>query len=250
MWRVAVLITASVLLTGCAALSSGQSEREQLADVNRQLGVEYLRQGNLEQANERLTRAVSQDPRNAAAHGAYALLNERLNEPDLADQHYRRAIRLDGQASSILNNYGRFLCSRGQSGRGLEMFERAADNPLYGTPEVPLTNAGLCLDGLGDAERAEDYFLRALGHNARFAPALLRMAELREAAGHPMSARGFYQRYLEVARQSAETLWLGIRIERALGDRDAVASYALQLRTRFPDSDETRKLLESDGDQR
>jgi len=250
MWRAVVLLTAAVMLSGCAALGGGSSEREKLAEVNRQLGVEYLRQGNLEQASERLTRAVEQDPRNAGAHGAYALLNERLGEPDLADRHYRRAIRLDDQASSILNNYGRFLCSRGDHKQGTAILQRAANNPLYGNSEVPLTNAGLCARDAGDVEAAEDYFLGALAHNAQFAPALLRMAELRHAAGHSMSARGFYQRYLAVAPQSPATLWLGIGIEQALGDRDAVASYALQLRTRFPDSDETRKLLESDGDKR
>jgi type IV pilus assembly protein PilF len=46
-----------------------------------------------------------------------------------------------------------------------------------------------------------------------------------------------------IARPSAETLWLGIKIERALGDKDAVASYALQLRQEYPNSDQTRLLL-------
>jgi type IV pilus assembly protein PilF len=38
-------------------------------------------------------------------------------------------------------------------------------------------------------------------------------------------------------------LWLGVRIERRLGDRNSEASYALQLRNRFPDSREARALL-------
>ncbi|NNG13883.1 MAG: type IV pilus biogenesis/stability protein PilW, partial [Gammaproteobacteria bacterium] len=40
-------------------------------------------------------------------------------------------------------------------------------------------------------------------------------------------------------------LWLGIQIERKMGDKDAVASYALSLRKQFPDSEEAHLLRES-----
>jgi len=46
-----------------------------------------------------------------------------------------------------------------------------------------------------------------------------------------------------VATANAEALWLGVRVERRLGDRNSEVSYASQLRTRFPDSQETRALL-------
>jgi type IV pilus assembly protein PilF len=55
------------------------------------------------------------------------------------------------------------------------------------------------------------------------------------------------QRYLEVGAHTAQSLWLGIRIERELGDRDALASYSLQLEKSYPDSEEARLLLESKG---
>ena len=42
------------------------------------------------------------------------------------------------------------------------------------------------------------------------------------------------------ARPSSRSLLLGIRIARATGDRDAEASYALQLKGFFPDSEEYR----------
>jgi type IV pilus assembly protein PilF len=61
-----------------------------------------------------------------------------------------------------------------------------------------------------------------------------------------LPARAYLQRYLVVARHTARSLWLGIRIERKLGDVDAVASYALALSNRFPESDEARLLRESE----
>ncbi|MCG8324683.1 MAG: type IV pilus biogenesis/stability protein PilW, partial [Thiotrichales bacterium] len=60
-----------------------------------------------------------------------------------------------------------------------------------------------------------------------------------------LSARGYLQRYTGSNSHNAGSLWLGIQIERALGDRDAEASYALLLRNNFPDSREARLLRES-----
>lgn len=41
----------------------------------------------------------------------------------------------------------------------------------------------------------------------------------------------------------AEMLWLGIRIARKLGDKNSEASYSLQLRRKFPNSNETKLSL-------
>ncbi|RFA30546.1 type IV pilus biogenesis/stability protein PilW [Alkalilimnicola ehrlichii] len=236
----------ALLVSGCATSGTDrpQSADQRASRINTQLGVEYMRQGELEQAKEKLQRAVAQDARYADAHATLALLYDRLNEHNDARRHYRRAVQLAPEDSSILNNYGRFLCAQGNISQAERHFLRAVENPLYRTPEVPYTNLGLCLIRDDRPEEAEASFLKALEANPRFAPALLRVAELRLEGGHAMSARGFYQRYLDVAPQTAETLWLGINIERALGDEDAVASYSLSLRSRFPDSTEARKLLE------
>jgi type IV pilus assembly protein PilF len=38
-------------------------------------------------------------------------------------------------------------------------------------------------------------------------------------------------------------LWLGVRISRALADKDSEASYALQLRKLYPNAEQTQLLL-------
>ena len=45
-----------------------------------------------------------------------------------------------------------------------------------------------------------------------------------------------------MATPTAESLWLGVRVERRLGDRNSEASYAMQLRNKFPNSVEARAL--------
>ena len=55
-------------------------------------------------------------------------------------------------------------------------------------------------------------------------------------------ARAYLQRYAEVAQHTAESLWLGVRTENQLGDKDQMASYGLKLRAKFPDSEQAKYL--------
>ena len=71
------------------------------------------------------------------------------------------------------------------------------------------------------------------------------MCEISFKLPNHLSARGYLQRYQQVARHTAKSLWLGIQIEQELGDKDAVSSYVLQLKNNFPDSQEAMQLHES-----
>jgi type IV pilus assembly protein PilF len=94
---------------------------------------------------------------------------------------------------------------------------------------MALTNAGLCAESSGDAATAEHYLRQALALQVDFAPALLAMARISQAAGRSLPARGFLARYLEVAEPEAEALQLGMAIERSLDNDTAVEDYARRL---------------------
>lgn len=248
--RLFLLVTVAALLASCASTpGSGmsQSQREKAARINTQLGMAYLQKGELDRAQEKLDKAVKQNPDYAEAHMVSAVLHERLEEPDKARAEYERAMDLSPKDPSLLNNYGRFLCEHGDYDRAIDYFQRAASNRLYKKPELALSNAGICAQRQDKLDRAEHFFLAALKRNSRFPVALFHMAQLRFKAEHYLSARGFYQRYLAVADQTPASLWLGVRIEHALGNDDAVASYSLLLRDKYPESEETKKLLEWQG---
>lgn len=215
------------------------------ANANVQLGVGYLRQGNLAVAQQVLERAFAQNPKDPNVHTALGLLYERLAQPERADDHYGRAVKLAPQDPEVLNNYAVFLCRRGQAPRGEKMFLQAAANPLYRTPEVALTNAGVCARGAGRTAEAEQYLRRALALKPAFADALLPLAEISLAKGNAFNARAFLERLLAAAPPTAEALALGMRIETAAGDTAAVAAYRERLAREFPQSAAAREARES-----
>ncbi len=59
-----------------------------------------------------------------------------------------------------------------------------------------------------------------------------------------MRTRTYLRRYKQNAGYDAATLWLTVQTETKLGNRDAAASYALELKRRYPDSRETAQLVE------
>ncbi|MEM9385886.1 MAG: type IV pilus biogenesis/stability protein PilW [Pseudomonadota bacterium] len=246
-----VLLLASALfaLTGCITTTDNPSPVEEspseAASFNVQLGANYLRQGNLELAKEKIEKALEQDPELPLAHTYAGLLFDRLGEAERAEGHYRTSLKLQPDDSVTLNLFGAYLCRQTMAEQAERYFLAATRDPLYRTPEVPYTNAGVCLAGAGLLERAESYFRRALDANGRYGDALWQMARLSDQRGRSLQARAFFQRYAEVNSLNAQALWLGVRIERSLGDKSSAQRYADRLLSEFPDSVEARQLLDT-----
>jgi type IV pilus assembly protein PilF len=177
--------------------------------------------------------------------GLGALVYNRLNEPGKAEEHFKRAIELNPSDSAAQTNYGSFLCEHGRIDEGEKHFLKAVENPLYKKPAMAYTNAGVCKLRADDPSGAEAYFRAALRADPRFALALVNMAELSFDSNQYLPARAYMQRYEEVSRHNSRSLWLGIRIEEKLGDKDAVSSFAMLLKANYPDSRETQMLRES-----
>lgn len=216
-----------------------------IAQSNLNLGIAYLRTGDFDRALEKLEKAQEADKKYPPIYNALGVLYQQLGNKVKAESFYKQALDLNGSDSSTLNNYGQFLCQESRFDEAEAAFLKAADNPLYTTPEIAFSNAGSCAMKEGKLDVAEKYYRDALEKNPRVAIALLQMAEISYATGNSLSARGYLQRYLEISAHTAKSLWLGIQIESELGDKNALSSYKLLLRNQFPDSKEARMLKES-----
>jgi len=212
------------------------------AETSVQLGVEYMRRGTNDIALQRLKKALDFCSSFAKGHNAIAVLYERVREIEKAKHHYQQAIKFDPNNSDIHSNYGQFLCQLDKWEEAEKHFLKAISDPVYRIPEVPYTNAGMCALRNKEFDKAEGYFRGALQKNPKFPRALYQIASLSYMQGHYPQANSYLLRYLKIAKHTPQTLWLGIRIERTLNNRDKEASYILLLRKNFPDSKEVQIL--------
>ena len=247
------IVMAAVLLAGCAGHPAGEgagvaqteadSGSRQRASAFTDLAGAYFSRAQYKVALDELRKAITADSRFGPAYNIYGLIYMELAEDKLAEENFRRAIELDRSDSEARNNFGWFLCTRGRYDEGLEQFSAALRNPLYARPEQAMANAGLCAEKKGDLALAEANLVKSLKLQPDNPSTILKLAGLHFRQGRLVETQRLLGRHAELAPPSAESLWLGVRLERKLGDRTQEAAYGLQLRKRFPDSNEARLLL-------
>jgi type IV pilus assembly protein PilF len=241
------IVLLGFILAGCVTTEVGgrpPADHEEAAALNLQLGVEYLRKGNLQQARQKLERSVEDDPDVALAHSALAVVYQQLGDIDGAEKSYRRALRLDSDDPDSLNSLAVFLCSeRDATTTALGYFDQALTVRLYPKRAMLFTNAGVCAKAI-DLERAENYLRNAVALAPEYPEPLLQLIDVTFKQENYFQSRAFLERYLAINPVSADALWLGYQVETKMGDKVAARRYGELLRTDFPQSVETRLLLE------
>jgi type IV pilus assembly protein PilF len=242
---------ACLLLLSCIAGCATQSGNDNARSVNRakvhtELAALYYERAQLGVALEELRLALLAEPGYAPAYGVRGLVHMALREDKEAEDDFQRSLALDSVNSEAHNNYGWFLCQRGHEREAVKHFLAALKNPLYSTPEKAYLNAGVCSRKAGEMKDAVEFMQKALLIQPDMPEALLGMAELDFANGEYAAAKSGFTRYAQNAavNLTAENLWLAVRIERKLGDKNSEDSYALQLRKRFPDSREAQLMMQ------
>jgi type IV pilus assembly protein PilF len=254
MSRLAVLLPAILVLGGCVTqggdsskplpVPSAQEQARDRARVHTELASGYYELRNMSVALDEVREALKADSNYGPAYNVAGLIYADLKEDKIAHENFQRALRINPLDSDANNNYGRFLCDRKREDEAIRYFTAALRNPLYPTPERSYVNAGLCSRRRGDTAAAEAYFQQALKARPNEPQALYQLAEIAYTRGTFGQARDYLNRFGQVANANAEVLWLALRVERRIGDRDTAASYAKQLTNNFPESKEARALLD------
>lgn len=251
--RLKRLVCATLLLIWLTACSSGPRQtseevarsRDDQARAHSELGLSYFEAGRYQYAIEELNEALKARPEHVPALVGLALVNMELKDDGKAETYFKRAQRADAGNPMTQNNYGQFLCSRNRTDEGLKLLLSAAANPLYDTPDLAYKNAGLCARRAGDPSRAEEYFRQAVMRNPGQLQALYYLAEMHYTRDDARQAKIYIDRAMQgVDAPGPEWLWLACRTERRLGDKSAADRHADQLRKRYPESPQTRALLE------
>ena len=244
--RALIVVGISFLLLACAGAQQQQKQNHKIAESNVRLGVGYFRQGKVEAALEKIKKALKAEPDYPEAHSSIALVYQQLDENEKAREHYETALDLLPSSGVIHNNYATLLCKIGEPLKAETHFLQAINSRGYRTPAQALENLGICIMQVPDFDKAEKYLRQALQMNPKLPGALLQMVRIGLEKKRYMSGRAYLQRYQEVAKMSPGSLSLGIQVEKKLGDKKTVMDYESQLRRNFPDSNETKKMLEDE----
>ena len=247
-----LLIIVCTMLSACDTVPSinnnvggsvyRETELAARARAHTDLGAAYYQQNKLEIALDEFARAAEIDPNYGQAYNGLGLVFAALGEDVKADANFKKAIQVQPNSSESHNNYGSFLCTHKRYDESIPQFLEAVKNPLYATPNLAYANAGICSARKNDTKNAEIYLNKALQIEPLTHSAAQALADIQFKRGEAGLAQKTLQNAL-ITSPGPETLWLGIKIARVLGDKDAEASYALELRRQYPNAEQTRLLL-------
>ncbi len=247
--RAALYLSVVCLLAGCVRTGgpvdplSTADGRKAARDAYIQLGLGHLQQGSTEKAKEPLRQALQLDSSSADAYAALALVYQRELEPKLADENYRKAISLSKGDARLHNNYGGFLFEQRRYQDAYEQFHIAAEDPLYSERSRVFENLGLTAMQLKKPDLAEQHFEKALRLNSQRPLSLLSMGMLLYDKKDYVNSRRYYTAFSQQARQSPQSLLLGIHLANVFEDRSQAATLGLQLKRLYPGTPEYQQYL-------
>lgn len=230
------------------AIIAEQSPPRERARIHTELAAAYFGRGNLAVALEEIRIAISADPNYALAYNILGLLHADLRENDQARASFEKALSISPVDADINHNYGWFLCQTGREEQSLKYFQVAVRNPLYATPQKSYTLAATCAARKNHNSEAIDFYERALKLDPNYPSALMGLAQLKYRTGSFAESRALLTRYNRLIEPTAESLWLALRVERRLGNREGESNFAAQLRRQYPGATEYEEMLKGQFD--
>lgn len=239
-----------VALSGCASNMAGpsmnsdrvtesdESEAHKRARLRLELALAYFDKGQTTDALDHLKQSITADPTLFEAYNLRGLIYMRLNDVPIAEESFRRALSINPKAATVQHNYGWLLCQQSRFAESTQLFNSALAEPTYGERAKTWMAQGLCQMRAGQSTDAENSFVRSYELDAGNPITAYNLSQLLYQRSEFVRAQFYVRRLNNSELANAESLWLGIKVERRMENRDAMAQLSAQLKKRYPQSRE------------
>jgi type IV pilus assembly protein PilF len=217
---------------------SDEPEGRKRARIRMELALGYFEAGQTNVALDELKQVITSDPTFPDAYNLRGLIYMRLNDTRQAEDSFRRAVSLNPGDANVQHNLGWLLCQQSRYEDAQRAFDAALANPGYTGGAKTLMTQGVCQMRAGRIEDAERSMTRSFELDAANPVTGFQLAGLLHRKGEDARAQFYIRRINNSQFANAETLWLGVRIERRLKDQVAMRQLADQLKRRFAQSRE------------
>jgi type IV pilus assembly protein PilF len=258
----ALLMCLLLLSSGCAQrgavaaapasepiTESDEPEARKRARIRIELAAGYFGEGQNTVALDEIKLALQADPTYAPAYVLRGLVYMGMNNDPLAEESFQRAMQLNPRDPDALHNYGWYACQRGRYAQSTDLFQRALTSPVYGGQARTLLAMGICQIRAGQLVEAEASLARSYELDPANPIVAYNLASLQFRRGEDSKAQFTIRRLNNSDLANAETLWLGIKVERRLRNREAMAQLAQQLGRRYPDSAQWERFQRGEFDE-
>jgi len=217
---------------------SDEPEVRKRARIRLELAVGYFEQGQTAVALDELKQSIAADPTYAQAYNLRGLIYMRLNDFRFAEESFRKSLSISPRDSNVMHNLGWLLCQQARYPESFQLFSQVLSNPQYGERSKTLRGLGLCQVRAGLPDEAVLSLMKSYELDAGNPITAYNLAMLLFQRGDLVRAQFYVRRLNNSELANAETLWLGVKVERRMENREAMLQLASQLIKRFPESRE------------
>lgn len=139
-----------------------QSKQKEIARATQRLGEEQYKNGNFTAALKNLLQAKKSLADDPYLHNSLGLVYLSKNRPDLAENHFKQALRHKPDYIQAKNNLGGTYMKQEKWEPAVQLFKEVSESLLYATPEKPLSNLGWVYFHQSMFKQARRYFDQAL----------------------------------------------------------------------------------------
>jgi type IV pilus assembly protein PilF len=235
-------------LSGCVAVGpeggggvvteSDEPDVRRRARLRLELAARYFEQDKVNIALDEVKQSIANDPSYAEAYNLRGLIYLRLNDLNLSEDSFLRSLSIKPNDPNVLHNYGWLLCQQTRLIEAVKYFTQAIENPSYSGRAKTWMTQGLCQIKMGKNADAEYSFGKSFELDASNPITTYNLAQLLYQRNDFVRSQFYIRRLNNGQLANSESLWLGIKVERRLGNRAVVEQLAGQLRTRYPKSHE------------
>jgi type IV pilus assembly protein PilF len=161
-----------VFLASCATKNMDSKKEHQLAAATQRLGEEYYNLGKYTAALIALLEAKKTIPKDPYLNNSLGLVYLAKKRYSLAENHFKTALKIKPDYINAKNNLGAAYLKQKKWDLAIECFNDVAQNILYATPEIPLSNLGWVYSHKKIYKQAKLYFKQALEINPDFLTAI------------------------------------------------------------------------------
>lgn len=244
---IVLLLSLFTVIAGCttSTQSSPRTPSSNAIDDYVTLGLNYLNNGQRDQARSNIQRALDIDSRSASANHAMALVNQAEGEVAAADDRFRKSISYDSSFTQGRYNYANFLWVQERWSDARDQYAEVVKDLGYRLRPESFVGLGRAELKLGRSAEAYQAFNDAVRLNPQLGIVWVELAEVEYLAGNYEQAASMLDEMAGLTSSTARSLWLGVRIHRELGNLNREASYGLALKNLFAGSPEAQAYLES-----
>lgn len=215
-----------------------EHERRRAATIRLDLATNYLEVGNVSVALEEVTNALAIDPTLIDAYSVRGMIYDQQRQFSAAEADYNRVLRVRPNDANVMHNLGFLKCQESNFAQAQNWFNKALSVPGYANRSRTLMAQGMCLRQEGKNNQAIEVLTTAYELDPNNPVVGYNLAVLLYERGDVNKAQFYLRRLNQSEWRNAQTLWLGMKVENAMGNAVAVQDLGSVLRNQFPQSRE------------